>query len=138
MGNGRKHRDIRFVTTDKRRSYFMSKPNCHITKWFSENLLAIEMNKTKIEINKPVYLDLSILDISKAVMYEFWFDYIKPECQGNAKECYIDTNSFIVYIKIKCVYEDIVSDVEKRFDLSNYKVEKLLPMDNKGFFVNKG
>ena len=62
------------VTTDKRRNQLVWEPNYHTTKWFSEDLLAIEMNETKIKINKPVYLGLSILDISKT-MCECWYDY---------------------------------------------------------------
>ena len=69
MENGKKHRDIRFVTTDKRRSYLLSKPNYHTRKRFSRNLLAIEMNKAKVKMNKRVFLGLSILGISKTVMY---------------------------------------------------------------------
>ena len=71
MENVRKHRDIKLVTADKRRNQLVSEPNYHATKWFSENLLAIEMKKTKVKINKPVYLGLSILEISKTLMYEF-------------------------------------------------------------------
>ena len=56
MENVRKHRDIKLVTTDKRRNQLVSEPNYHATKWFSENLLAIEMKKIKVKINKPVYL----------------------------------------------------------------------------------
>ena len=77
MENVRKHRDIKLVTTDKRRNQLVSEPNYHTTKYFSENLLAIEMKKTKAKMNKPVYLGMSILDISKNLMYEFWYDYIK-------------------------------------------------------------
>ena len=71
MENVRKHRDIKLVTTDKRRNLLMSKPNYHTTEWFSKNLLAIEMKKTKVKMNKPVYLGLSLLEISKTIMYEF-------------------------------------------------------------------
>ena len=74
----RKQRDIKLVTTDERRDQLVSVPNYHTTKWFSENLLAIEMKKTKVKMNKPVYLGLSILEISKTLMYEFWYDYMKP------------------------------------------------------------
>ena len=77
------------VTADKRRNYVVSEPNYHTTQRFSEWLLAIEIKKTKLEMNKQVYLDLSILEISKTLMYEFWFDYIKPKYQSNAKLCYI-------------------------------------------------
>ena len=65
MENVRKHRDIKLVTIDERRNKLVAEPNYHTTKQFSENLLAIEMKKTKVKINKPVYLGMSILDISK-------------------------------------------------------------------------
>ena len=69
------------------------------------------MKKLEVKINKSVYLDLSILEISKTLMYEFWYDYIKPKYQYNAKLCYINTDSFIIHIKTKDVYEDIANDV---------------------------
>ena len=68
--------DIILVTTEEKRNKLVSEPNYHTTKHFSENLLAIEMKKTKVKMNKPVYLGMSILDISKTLMYEFWYDYI--------------------------------------------------------------
>ena len=74
MENLRNHRDIKSVTTDIRRNKLVSGPNYHTTKQFSENLLAIEMKRTKVKMNKPVYLGMSILDISKTLMYEFWYD----------------------------------------------------------------
>ena len=127
MENVRKHIDIKLVTTDKRRNQLVSEPNYRTTKYFSENLLAIEMKKTKVKINKPVYLGLTILEISKTLMYEFWYDYIKPKHQDNAKLCYMDTDSFIIDIKTKDFYGDIVNDVEERFDTSNYEVNRPLP-----------
>ena len=63
--------NIKLVTTDKRRNQLASEPNYHTTKYFSENLMAIEMKKTKVKMNKPIYLGMSILDISKTLMYEF-------------------------------------------------------------------
>ena len=74
MENVRKHRDIKLVTTDEKRNKLVSEPNYHTTKRFSENLLATEMKKTKVKMNKPIYLgmSMSILDISKTLMYEFW------------------------------------------------------------------
>ena len=72
------------------------------------------MKKIKVKKNKPVYLGLSILEISKTLMYEFWYDYIKTKYQQNAKLCYMDTDSFIIHIKTEDVYEDIASDVEKK------------------------
>ena len=127
MENVRKHRDINLVITDKRRNRLVSEPNYHTTKWFSEKLLAIEMKKTKIKINKPIYLGLSILEISETLMYKFWYDYMKPKYGDNVKLCYMDTDSFIMHIKTEDFYKDIANDVEKRFDTSNYEVNRPLP-----------
>ena len=69
--NVRKQRDTKLVTIDKRRNQLASEPNCHTTKWFSENLLAIEMKKTKVKMNKPVYLGFSILEINKTIINKF-------------------------------------------------------------------
>ena len=66
-------------------------------------------------MNKPVFLGLSTLEISKTQMYEFWYDYIKPKYKYNAKLCYMDTDSFIIHIKTGDNYEDIANDVEKDF-----------------------
>ena len=120
MENVRKHRDIKLVTTEEQRSKLVSEPNYHTAKHFSENLLAIEMKKTKVIMNKPVYLAMSILDISKTLMYEFWYDYIKPKYEDKARLCYMDTDSFVMYIKTEDFYKDIADDVERWFDTSNY------------------
>ena len=127
MENVRKHRDTKLVTTDKRRNQLVSEPNYHATKWVSEKLLAIESKTIKVKMNKPVYLGLSILEISKTLMYEFWYDYIKPKYQDNAKLCYMDTDSFIINIKTEDFYENITHDAEKRFDTPNYEVNRPLP-----------
>ena len=127
MENVKKHQDIKLVTTDKRRYQLLSGPNYHTTKWFSENLLAIEMKKTKEKMNKSVYLGLSILEISKTLMYEVWFVYVKPKYGDNVKLYYMDNDSFIMHIKTEDFYKDIADDVEKRFDTSNYEVNRSLP-----------
>ena len=75
----RKHRNIKLVTTDKKRNKLVSEPSYHTTKRFSENLLAIEIKKTKAKMNKPIYLRMSILVISKTLIYKFWYDYFKPK-----------------------------------------------------------
>ena len=125
MGNVRKHRDIKLVTTDDRRNKLVSEPNYHTTKQFSGNLLATEMKKTKVKMNKPVYLGISILDISKTLMYEFWYDYRKPRYKDKAKLCYMDTDSFVINIFTEDFFEDINNDVERWFDTSNYdKIDK--------------
>ena len=74
MENVRKHRDIKLVATDKRRNQLVSVPNYHTTKWFLEYLLAIKMKKVNVKMNKPLYLGLSVLEISKTLMYQFWYD----------------------------------------------------------------
>ena len=98
--NVRKYRDIKLVTTERRKNYLVSEPNYHTTKFFTENVLAIEMKKTQILMNQPVCLGLSILDLSKTVMYGFWYDYIEPKYGENAKLCYMDTVSFIVHVML--------------------------------------
>ena len=104
----RKHRHIKL------------EPNYHTTKWFSKNLIATEMQKIKVKMNKPIYLGFLTLDLSKIVMYEFWYDYVKPKYGKKAKICYMDTDSFIIYIKTEDFHKDIADDVEKIFDTSNY------------------
>ena len=84
------------------------------------------MRKTNVKMNKPIYLGFSILEITKTLMYEFWYDYIKPKYQNNAKLCSMDTDSFIINIKTEDFYKDIANDVEKRFDTSNYEVDRPL------------
>ena len=111
MENIRKHRDIKLVTTDKRRIQLASEPNYHTPKHFSGNLIAMKMKKTKVKMNKPIYLGMSILDISKTLMYAFWYDYIKPKYKDKEKLCYMDTDSFVIYIKSDDFYKDIADDV---------------------------
>ena len=117
MENVRNHRDIKLVTTNKRRSILASEPNDHSTKYILKDLLIMEMKKVEVKMNKPIYLGQAILDISKTLMYEFWNDYIKP------KLCYMDT-------KTEDFYKDIASDVERWFNTSNYdeKDERPLPI----------
>ena len=127
MENVRKHRNIKLVKTYRRRNKLVFEPNYYTIKCFSENLVAIEMKKTKIKRNKPIYLGLSILEISKILIYEFWYDYLKPKYGDNVKLCYMDTDSFIMHIKKEDFYKDIANDVEKRFDTSNNEVDRPLP-----------
>ena len=137
MKNIRKHRDMKLVPTDKRRNQLFSEPNYHTARWFSENLLTIEMKETKVKMNKAVYLGMSISEISKTWMHEFWFDYFKPKYQNNAKlyymdvlyvMCCMDTDSFIIKIKTQQFYKDIADDVVKWFDTSNYSENGRRPL----------
>ena len=77
-------------------------------------------------MNKPVYLGLSILDLSKTVMYEFLYDYVKPKHGENTKLCYMDTDSFIVHVKTDNIYKVIAENVETRFDTSNFEIDHYL------------
>ena len=127
MENARKNRDIKLVTTERRRTYLVSEPNNHTTKFFTEIVLVIEMRKSEILINKPVCLGISPLEFSKTLMNDFWYDYAKPKSGEKAKPCYMDTDSFIVYIKTDGIYKGIAEDIETGFDTSNYQLDTLLP-----------
>ena len=86
------------------------------------------MKKTRVKMTKPLHLGMSILDISKILMYEFWYDYIDPKYGDRAKLCYTDTDSFIINIKTEYFFEDISDDVEKWFDTSNYDKNDKKPL----------
>ena len=129
--NVRNHRDMKIVTTEKRRSILASEPNYHSTKYISKDLLIMEMKNVEVIMNKPIYLGQAILDISKTLMYEFWYDYIKPMYGDKAKLCYADTDSLVMHIKTEGFYKDIANDLERLFDTSNYnkKDDTPLPID---------
>ena len=107
----RKHRYIKLVTTGRKRNYVVSEPSFNIGKFFTDDLLEIEIKKTEILMNKPVYLRLSILELSKVLVYEFWYDY----------------DYDYAYIKTDYIYNDIAEDVETRFDTWNYELDRPLP-----------
>ena len=129
--NVRKYGDIKLVTLDKKRNKLVSEPNYHTTKHFSENLLTIEMKKANVKMNKPVYLGMCILDISKMLMYEFWYEYIKPNYKEKAKRCCMDTGSFVINIFTEDFFEGINDDIERWFDTSNYDKRPLKTGINK-------
>ena len=116
--------------------------NYHKTKQFSEKFLAMEMKKIKVEMNVPIYIGFTILEVSQTVMSEFFYDYLKPKYGNKIKLYYTDTDSFILHIKTKKFYEDIDNDVKEWFDTSNNKINKPLVIadENKkvlGKFKNK-
>ena len=88
----------------------------------------MEMKKTKVKINKLVYLGMSILDISKTLMYEFWYHYVKPNYKDKTKLCYMDTDSFVIHIFTEDFFEDINNDVVRWFDSSNYDKNDKRPL----------
>ena len=95
MENVRKHTDNTLITTERRRNYLVSETDYHNTKFFTENLLATEIKKTQILMNKPVYLQFSILQLSEILIYESLYDYINLKYDREAKLCYMDTERFI-------------------------------------------
>ena len=129
--NTRKHRNIKLIATKRRRNYLVSETNNHTTKFFTEDLLATEMRKVQILMNKHVYLSLSILDLGKTVMYEFWYDYVKPKYGETVKLFYMDTDSFdsIIYVKADDIFKDIAEDFETRFDTLNFELGRQLPKE---------
>ena len=114
----REHRVIKLVITEEKRIKLVSEPNYHTIKPFPKNLLAIEMKNTKVKMNKPVYLCMSILDISKTLMDQFWYDCVKPKHKDKVKLCYMDTDSFAINIFTEDFFEYINNDVERWFDTS--------------------
>ena len=130
MENVRNHSDIKLVTSDKRRSILVSEPNYYSSKCISKDLMIIEMRKVEVKMNKLIYLGQAILDISKTLMYEFFYDYIKPKYGDKARLCYMDTDSCVIYIKTEDFYKDIAGYVKRWFDTSNYdeKDERPLPI----------
>ena len=128
MENIRKHRDIRLVNNDKKRKVRASEPNYHATKPISEDLLIMKMKKREFYMNKPIYSGQAILDISKTLMYEFWYDYIKPKYANNVELCYVDTDSLIMKIKTDDFYKDISNDDEEWFNTSNFDANDNRPL----------
>ena len=128
MENVRNHRDIKIVTTNKQRSKYASELNYHTTKRISKNLLIMEMKKTEVKMNKPIYLGQAILDISTALMDEFWYDYIKLKYGDKARLCYTDTDSLVIYVETEDFYKDIAGNIEKWFDTSNYDEKDKRPL----------
>ena len=88
MENVRNHRDIKIENTNKQQSKYASDPNYHTSKRISKNLMIMEMKKTEVKMNKPLYLGQAILDVSGTLMYEFWYDYFKLKYGDKARLCY--------------------------------------------------
>ena len=116
----RNHRDIRLVTTEAKINKLASETNLISTKYISKDLLIIEMKKTEVKLNKSIYLGQAVLDISKTLMLEFWYDYLKPMYGDKIRLCYTDTDSFIMHIKTEDFYKDISTDIDRWFDTFNF------------------
>ena len=112
--------DVRLVTKEKEVMKLSKKPNFESRTIFDENLIAIHMKRTKLVYNKPIYLGMCILDLSKTLMFEFHYDYIKNKYSDRAKLLMTDTDSLIYEIKTDDFYNDIAEDVESKFDTSEF------------------
>ena len=121
MENIRKHRSLKLVTSEAQYLKTLMKPNFKSGVRFDENLMGCEMGRIKVVMNKPVYLGQAILDLSKIVMYEFYYDYMTKKYSSDRLQlCYMDTDSLVYRIQTEDFYEDISEDVPARFDTSGY------------------
>ena len=120
MENIRNRVDVKLVNDKKRAEKLSAKPNYKHCNIFSEDLVAIHMKKTKLDFDKPVYLGMCILDLSKTLMYDFHYNYIKKKYGDKAKLLLTDTDSLMYEIQTEDFYKDISEDVKDRFDTSNY------------------
>ena len=121
MENIRNRVNIKLVDTGEQFKKLAAKPNYKSRKIFNENLVSVHMKKTSLTMNKPVYLGMSILDLSKTLMFDFHYKYIKPKYNKQAKLLFTDTDSFLYEIQTEDFYKDISGDVKDRFDTSEYK-----------------
>ena len=114
---------VKLVSRESERIRLVSELSYYSIKWFSENLLATEMKEINLKMNKLIYLGMTILDVSKILMHEFWYGYLKPKYKENLNLCYVDTDSFIFSIKIRDWYKTISDGIEQRFDTSNIQAK---------------
>ena len=129
MENIRKHRNIKLVTNTESYLCTVMKPNFKSGVLFGKNLMGCEMGKIKVVMNKPVYLGQVILDLSKTIMYEFHYDYMRPKYSNKLKLCYMDTDSLVYHIKTRDFYADIADNVPMRFSTSGYCSNRPLPVE---------
>ena len=127
MENIRKHRSLKLITNKDKYLRTVMKPNFKSGVLFGENLMGCEMGRTKVVMNKPVYLGQAILDLSKIIMYEFHYNYMKPKFK-DFQLCYMDTDSLIYDINTEDFYADIADDVQTRLDTSCYNPDRPLPI----------
>ena len=120
MENIRNRVNVKLVNTGEQFKKLAAKPNYESRKIFYKNLVSVHMKKTSLTMNKPVYLGMSILDLSKTVMFDFHYKYIKPKYGKQAKLLFTDTDSFLYEIQTEDFYKDISGDVKDRFDTSEY------------------
>ncbi|XP_067216840.1 uncharacterized protein [Linepithema humile] len=135
MENVRNHTDVRLVTQWDGRygaEAMIAKPNFHSRSVFSEDLIAVELRKLEVKFDKPIYVGMCILDISKTCLYEFHYEYMAPLYRDNCKIMYTDTDSLIYFLHCEDAYRDMKRDISK-FDTSDYSEDNAygMPRANK-------
>ena len=120
MENVRNRVDVRLVTKEEQLEKLAKKTNFDRVNIFTKDLVAVHMKKTMIELRKPIYLGMSILDLSKTLMYDFHYNYIKKKYGENANLLFTNTDSLCYEIKTQDFYVDISVDVCSKFDTSNF------------------
>ena len=118
--NIRNRVDIKLVNDEKQAKKLTAIPNFEHCNIFSDDLVAIHMEKTRLVFNKPVYPGMCILDLSKTLMYDFHYNYIKQKYGDKAKLLFTDTDSLMYEIQTEDFYREVSADVKRRFDTSDY------------------
>ena len=139
MENVRGHRDVKLIVTEQRRKKLTSEPYYDSCKQFTNDLMAIEIRKTEVLVDKTIAVRQAILDISKTLMYEFWYDYLKSKYLDQLKLCHMVTVGFSIYIETDDFYDDIANDVDEWFDTSKYdkNYNRLLPIGKNKKVIGK-
>ena len=128
MENIRNHKDMKLVTCVQKYQRYVMKPNFKDGYPFSKHLFAVEMGKTEIKMNKLVYLGKAMLDLSKTLMYEFHYNYMRPKYGSKVRLCFMDTGSFVYEIEAEDFYRDIAKEMKERFDTSRCSKEDNRPL----------
>ncbi len=126
MENVRNRINVKLVINEKACNKLAKKPNFKSVNIFHENFIAVHMEKMTVKFNKPIQIGMSILDLSKTLMYRFHYDYVKPKWGTNAALLFTDTDSLCYEIQTNDIFEDIKDDVPKWFDTSNYEEDHSL------------
>ena len=136
--NVRKRREIKLIVTEERRKKLVSEPNYASCTTFLDHLMAIETRRTNFLMDKPILVGQAILDKSKELMYNFWYEYLKPKYKDKTNLLYVDTDSFVLEVETDYCFKDTKDDLKECFDTSNYHKDMVLPNEyRKNASVNK-
>ena len=136
MENVRNRIDLKLVKTYEQAKKYIKRPNFTYIKRFSENLCAIHLEKTKVYLNKPIYVGFAVLELSKLHMYKFYYDKLKPKFKSGINILYCDTDAFVLHIKTGNLVKDI-QDMKSEFDFSDYPKQHILQDNSNKKVVGK-